>query len=146
MDAPGRRLLGDLGDAIAVGRDFWAALGTDDWAACEPLLSTEWVADADEWFPERYRVTRNIPRDLIAGVNFYNEVEILAVDRIRTRWTLEPGGPSQAGEGIIAWRLELVFEAGAWKVGRSTERQSIGNVPVEIGRPNRGEPRDSWRN
>lgn len=128
MDPPQRlpvRLAGAVSDALDVANLFWRAIGRDDDAGAMTLLSETWPqASLGPLFCERYRGERDIRAGEWLGLALWSTIEIVAVDRVRFRYTLE------RPEGLVAWRLELVHEGIYWRVAVSTHLEPIGEATI----------------
>ncbi|HUQ44621.1 MAG TPA: hypothetical protein VM451_09475 [Candidatus Limnocylindria bacterium] len=109
----------DLAEAASTASNFWVALANDDVAALRELLSEEWTPVPDD-FAKVYRAARGITPFQCRMLNALSEIEELAPDRLRLRYTTRPQGPFAAGEPLVVWPLEILREEGRWLVGRTT--------------------------
>jgi hypothetical protein len=116
---------------------LWRAVGRDDSAAAGRLMSSAW-SDADRTHPRlaaAYREARELRPEAMAHDGAMDEVEVLAVDRLRFYFTSVGTGVTTAGVPIVVSRLELLLEDGDWRVDRTSDREPIGRLRLGEARP-----------
>lgn len=119
-------------DAVLVVASFWTALGNDDREALSQLLSSTWDDRPDD-FAGLYLADRKLSSEVCRFMAIFSSVDVLADDRLRFWCTLSDRIEHvEAGKPMTMWRLELVFEAAAWRVDRSSEAEEISTIAMEL--------------
>lgn len=133
-------------DAVLVAVSFWDALGSDDRRSLDQLLSSTWQGRPDN-FASLYLADRELAPEACRFMGIWTYVDVLAEDRLRFWFRpTDRVEPLDAGVPAVLWRLEVVLEAGAWRVDRSGDAEKIARVALpapEAPDPKLREPRSN---